>query len=313
MNPIRTDPVVYVSEQLHRKRTSLPPELVVGEEIGRGSNNRVYRATLRGQPVAFRVPRRRSDTQQKGNGEWEAIHALKASQMQVAPAVYQMWIARHATERHPSGLYTVTELFDHDLDTLLGSSSQREYVSAHSEAISNAVVDCLAKLAEHQIFLYDLKPNNLVVRTNDDGSIAARIIDFGRDFSEMGTATGRADANAPTITMLRRLVDARADVTDRDALVKHVLFASMLVQLAATTTCALHSDRSRHRLGRDEREAINGIARHARTLLDSMQGRNMRLLRAVLRSDDVRGVLQHYHGRRNAGTRRTLRFARGIE
>ena len=86
----------------------------------------------------------------------------------------------------------------------------------------------------------------------------------------------------------------------------------MLVQLAAYDV-QLHSDRSRHRLGRDEREAINGIARHARTLLDSMQGRNVRLVRTVLRSDDVRGVLQHYHGRRNAGTRRTLRFARGIE
>ena len=37
------------------------------------------------------------------------------------------------------------------------------------------------------------------------------------------------------------------------------------------------------------------------------------VVREVLRVDEVRGVLHHYHGRRYAGTRRTLRLARGVE
>ena len=48
-------------------------------------------------------------------------------------------------------------------------------------------------------------------------------------------------------------------------------------------------------------------------LIRSMQGRNVALLREVLRTDEVRGVLRHYHGRRDAGTKRTLRFAEGVE
>ena len=38
-------------------------------------------------------------------------------------------------------------------------------------------------------------------------------------------------------------------------------------------------------------------------LLDGMQGRNVALARSVLRMDDVRGVLRHYH---DVGTRDAL-------
>ena len=37
------------------------------------------------------------------------------------------------------------------------------------------------------------------------------------------------------------------------------------------------------------------------------------IVREVLRTDEVRGVLRHYHGRRDSGTRRTLGWARGVE
>ena len=98
-----------------------------------------------------------------------------------------------------------------------------------------------------------------------------------------------------------------------DAVVSHVLFAAMLVQLAATTTHRIYRDRHNHRMGAEERAAANPVAPLATQLLDGMQARNVALVREVLRVDDVRGVLRHYHGRRNAGTHRTLAFARGAE
>ena len=63
----------------------------------------------------------------------------------------------------------------------------------------------------------------------------------------------------------------------------------------------------------DERREINFLAPLATTLMGSMRGSNVALVRHVLRDDEVRGVMRHYHGRRDSGTRRTFRYATGVE
>jgi hypothetical protein len=100
---------------------------------------------------------------------------------------------------------------------------------------------------------------------------------------------------------------------DVESIIKHVLFAVMLIQLASTTTNNLYEDRDHHRMGEKERAIANIFVPYARSLLDSMQGGNIALVRWVLRNDDVRGVMRHYHGRRSSGTGRTMDLARGIE
>ena len=67
------------------------------------------------------MPRRRSDTQQKGSAIWEFAHTLKASQLGVSPNIYKAWYARHATPDYPSGLYVVTDLFEYDIHTYDGT------------------------------------------------------------------------------------------------------------------------------------------------------------------------------------------------
>jgi hypothetical protein len=306
MSQIKDDPVTYSASKLVRSKTILPSGLQLGEvELGKGSNNRVVEATWNGKACAVRMPRRRSDTQQKGSATWEFRHTLRASQLGAAPAIYAAWYAKHATGDFPSGLYLVTECFPHDYEELLRSRSRREYAVGQREGIAEAVTASLSKLASADMFLYDLKPSNLVLDTQG-GDVAVKIIDFGRDFCEWGF-TKQKDAFSPVIDMVDRLVEGDGERR------RHVLFASMLVQLAATTTHQLREDRHDHRMSREQRKEVNGIACAAGRLLDTMQGRNLRVLREVLRSDQVRGVLAHYHGRRNSGTRRTLRLARGLE
>ena len=66
-------------------RTKIPHDLEVHEELGKGSNNKVFAATYKGEDVVFRVPRRRSDTQQHGSAHWEYQHMKLASECNVAP------------------------------------------------------------------------------------------------------------------------------------------------------------------------------------------------------------------------------------
>ena len=337
------DPATLTPDTLSVHHTEVPPELSVGAEIGKGANNKVYRVDFHGHACVLRAPRRRSDTQQRGSAVWEMRHTLKAAQIGVGPAVYAAWCARHAQGKWPAGLYVVTERFTHDLEVLLCEEAPR--ATANCAAIGESISTCLQSLAEARILVYDLKPSNMVVRFS--GGVAAprapraprllgargsagrgarapasevpevpevKVIDFGRDFCEWGQATAGTDASTPVIDMLRRHIESRSlPPSETQALLTHILFAVMVVQLSATTTRQLHEDRSEHRMDADARAAVNPVAPIAAKLLDSMQGCNKKLLREVLRHDDVRGVLRHYHGRRDAGTRRTLRLARGKE
>ena len=314
MTPLNEDPFVYAKDRLLVNHFSLPEGMIVHEEIGKGSNNKVFKATYGSKACVLRVPRRRSDTQQRGSAFWEFAQTLHASRCAAAPQIYKAWIARHATKKWPSGLYLVMEHFSHTLESL--QDDEREQVAEHSEKIGESIAGCLEVLAKQRMFVYDLKPSNVVVRLDDDSNVTTRIIDFGRDFAEWipdgDILTDAFCVNAPHIRFVMERLSARVD-EDRDALLVHILFASMLAQLAATTTHRLYEDREEIRMERDLRKRVNCVAPLMTRLLDNMQGRNVAIVRAVLRQDDVKGVLKHYHGRRSAGTRRTMRLARGEE
>lgn len=297
--------------------TILPDGVDVEDDtpLGKGSNNKAIAVSWSGKGgYVLRIPRRRSDTQQKGSALWELRQTLKASQLGVTPLLHKAWFARHAKGMWTSGLYMIMDRFDCTLDDAICDHPDRLRANdcALAKAVAAQVVSGLEKLANVRMFVFDLKPSNIVLRFTGREGVEARIVDFGKDFCEWMTSEQGTDADvhAPILGGLRVLTQT-AD--DPDGLLKHIVFATMLVQLASTATYNIYEDRSRHRLGRDDRRAINGLASHATELLDSMQGRHIAMVRWVLRTDDVRGVLRHYHGRRNAGTGRTLALARGDE
>ena len=310
LQAISDDPASYSLQRLSVHHTELPKELKVGREIGKGANNKVFRAKLREHSCVLRAPRRRSDTQQHGSALWEFRHALKASQLGVGAKVYDAWYARHACDEWTSGLYTVLELFDKDLQVVL--FDRGEQAKPHLDALGTSLVECIRKLAQAQIFVYDLKPSNIMVRLGETPEV--RIIDFGRDFCEWGGCAQDPDAQTPVIDMLRKRIEQETeDPEEASSRLCHILFALMMTIVAATTTRELLDGRHEHRMGSAARLELNFVAHRGGNILDSMQGRDVALMRHALRTDAVYGVLQHYHGRRNAGTRRTLRFAHGVE
>lgn len=311
MKAIEIDPAKYTESKLVVPRPRIPDDMNVRRELGKGANNKVFAATWKDEEVILRAPRRRSDTQQKGSALWEFRHTLKAAQLGVGPLVYDAWYAKHAKGEWPSGLYVITERLDFDLHTALCEMPElRERLTENAAVLGDRLVAQLRTLADHHIFVYDLKPSNVMLRVE---SMDVRIIDFGRDFCEWAGCGADPGSRTPIVDMLRKRLADRQEEEDVDRLVSHVLFASMLIVFSATTTRTLYEDREDHRVDREGRTALHPLSRLAQRFLSSMQGRNLALVREVLRTDEVRGVLRHYHGRRNSGTRRTLRFAKGVE
>ena len=304
-------------------RERLPADFALHEELGHGSNNRVYRVNWKGKSCVLRVPRRSSDTTRLGNAKWEYVHTAVASVLEVAPQLHDAWFARHADDKWPAGLYLVMDYYPSDLEDAINDMTRRRQLINKREGVEAAIATALHRLAMNHLFVYDLKPSNIVLDL-DGGPPRIRIIDYGREFCEWGAkaATQECDANSPVVDMLRRRLVAETCSTTSltqgeheeetamcDARLVHVLFAAMLLQLAATTTRHIRSDRRVHRLDTASRQQVNVVAPLAHRLLDSMQGRHKQLVRYVLRADSVRSVLQHYHGRRNCGTKRTFQLA----
>lgn len=297
-------------------RTKLPEDLDIHEELGKGSNNKVFAASYKGKDVVFRAPRRRSDTQQQGSAHWEYQHMKMASEWNVGPKLIEAWYARHATRTWPSGLYVIMERLDYDMETALCENRDTIPMMLRCKAsVESEIVRCLETIARNHLFVYDLKPSNMVVRFRDDSDdVDVRVIDFGRDFCECKVS--HPTQSSPNIDMLRRRIQAEDETADEknvDARISHILFGVMMIILSATTTRCLYEDRGRHRLSESERAEVHPIRAKVNELLASFRQRDMALVRELLRMDEVRGVLRHYHGRRNSGTGRTIRFATGVE
>jgi hypothetical protein len=192
-----------------------------------------------------------------------------------------------------------------DLEQLIIDKNTHEVAFNESANIGDQIVSKLNCLAMNNKFLYDLKPSNIVL--NIEGGLDVRIIDYGRDFCECNSTkyNSEIDINTPVLNMISKITNGDEE------LIRHIMFAAMLVQLSSTTTRHIYDDRSEHHMGRTDRRNINPFATLTSKFIESMQGKNKTILRNVLRSDGVRSVLRHYHGRRNAGTKRTLQFATG--
>ena len=84
LQQISSEPSFYQRTKLSEPRngTGIPNEITVQEELGRGSNNRVFKGVHKsGENVVIRCPRRKSDTERAGNASWEFRHTLIASKL----------------------------------------------------------------------------------------------------------------------------------------------------------------------------------------------------------------------------------------
>jgi len=315
--PCPYSPDVY--KDLKVNKTSVPSTLQVGRELGKGSNNRVFSARMEGEKeeLVFRVPRRRSDTQERGSAVWEFRHTARASELGCCPPLKKCWISKHSNGEWPSGLYMVCKRYKYDLDKFLsGKKELTEMASEKRDKIGEQISEKLSLLANDSLFVFDLKPSNLVIEVGEDGKPDVRIIDFGKDFCEWGVKHEDVTSSSPHITMVRRRVQAEYQSLgeeEREEVVSHIIFACMLVVIAATTTITIYEDRDKHKLDKEGRKKLNPVSPLAKKLLDSMTNKNLSLLMELMRMDDVRGVFKHYHGRSWSGTRRTFRLAKGVE
>ena len=293
-----------VASELRRAEANdaLPKQLKVdfSKRLGRGANNAVYKGTFGETSVAVRLPVTKADTQCYVRAAKEAALALKAAELHAGPKVLDAWYVRHGNDRIKSGLGMVLQLLDVELSKVLLFGEPGEAAQA-----VEGTLRALNALASEGIVLTDLKPQNVMVKPPiRGGAPTVRVIDFGSEFAEAPFAPFRS-FECPLLGFLHE------NITEDPKLQQHLLASARLVQLSATTTRDLHS-RFQRRLKRPVKTPVSALAAATAKHLDGMRLTNVAHVRQLLRREAFKSVLRHYGGRHNAGTGRTLRFARGI-
>jgi tRNA A-37 threonylcarbamoyl transferase component Bud32 len=316
LEPLKGDGVNYSKTVFTRTRAGngLPPTITLAEEIGRGANNRVYRGYFKDTtPVVVRIPRRKSDTERAGYATWEFRHTLLASRLGVAPTLYDSWYVRHAKNNQRAGLYMIQEYFPCDLMNAF-DEFQEEVINCR-EQIENIIKSHLFKLSEAEMLCYDLKPSNIVIRMED--TIELRFIDFGREFCEHSASMSKEENQhrTPVTNVAKSIAKKYAGKNKfRDSDVyKHLLYSVMMIVLSAITTHTIYEHRSDLKANSQIRGQLHCTRNMACQLLDNTRGDFIKMIKEMLRQEDIKSLLRHYLGRRYSGTRRVLRLARGIE
>lgn len=323
------DPTKFARTRLLAKRRDdgLPPHLSVGRELSKGSNSSVRRAAHlppalrapgRGEGATaaaeraraarrladdegayiVRRPLRDSDTLKKSHAIFEFEVSAIAARLGVAPALYDAWYVEHSTKEQRRGLHLVLARYEMDMHDL--AASRGAEVLRYAEPIGAQIDAHLRALSREGIFLYDLKPANVVLNLEP---VEVRLIDFGREFCER-----RGGNNSPVLVELEKTV-RRVAAVEKDA-VADVMHASMLVMLSAIVAHNLQSQRYQLKtVDRATRLRMNPLAARARALRRTTRAPIVRAVKETLRNEHVRAILRHYLGGRHSCVKRVFGLA----
>lgn len=317
---------------------SVTVELLLGE----GANNKAELVKEGEERYVYRRPLPDSDTRDACLATHEYRNARVADSLRVGPKLRGGWYCDNDDDKDfRKGLHLVYEYYEKDV-----------HLSLLEEGMSDGERELLAKQTEEHIrcmsrcglFLYDLKPANMVLRQSDEEEgihIECRFIDFAPDYCEYNPWEG-AKRDLSSFSKKRKeqpgkrkeAEQKRAEEEEQDPyrvtnslksilLPPHrtqkvygrVLHALMMVLLSGILTFIVEDEKKSFPGTRKERIQLSYLRERVKRLRSEMRGHEVRAVRTMLRHEDVRAVVRHYVGGRNAATKRMFElsnFVRGV-
>lgn len=294
------NPTVFVKTKLvtARKGDGIQHGLVVGHRLNKGSNSAVYAAkTPSGDDdVVVRKPMHDSDTRKKSAALAEAAYTLIAANAGVTPHIHDMWYCASGTDKQRRGLHVVMQRYPMDLHDVIAHHG--DWVVENRDAIAKALDKCAVELSRCGLLTFDIKSGNVVLRKSP---LSIKFIDFSDDYCE------RCEYSKATSSESREITPTLAHVASRAGSHKayeSVIRLSILILLSASLTTELHQRRRSDNINASRRHLLNPLTTHLQRLRKETPAHIVRLIKYVLRSEDVRQCAEHYNGNRNACVRR---------
>lgn len=303
MHPLTiSNPSVFIKTKLVATRSGdgLPNGVRVGKRIGKGSNSAVYAATCKsGTDIVIRRPLHDSDTRKRSNAVVEAANTLIAANAGVSPAVYDIWYCTSGTRQQRRGLHVVMKRMEVDLHDVI--FKDQEWTVQHRDTLARGIDKCAVELARAGLLTFDIKAGNVMLNKSP---FVVRFVDFSNEYCER-LEYGRfttTDTAAPTLAHVASKVGSAKGY-------ESVLRLTTLILLSASIATEIHNRRREHNLGASMRCLLNPLHSHMRKLRMETPAQVVRMVKYVLRSENVRECAEHYNNNRNACVRRLFNLS----
>lgn len=314
MNPlVIPDPTMYLKTKFvaPRKGTGLPEYLRLSPQNNSGSNNafcRAHSSKHLGHDIGVRRPLKKSDTRKMSSASEEAKLTLIAAYVNASPKVFDIWYCARGTREQNKGLHVVMERFPNDMHDII--FRDLEFLERHRGDIARELDKCAIALSKVGMITYDIKSSNIVVRKDP---LDVKFIDYGNDYCEMYDMSAidlqGKRAHGGENPVLSELVAQCRRFKNSKKIFESVVRISILVCLSANISNEIHKRRREYNLGQDLRRRMNPLHDYMKHLRQGTPAAIVRLVKVVLRSDNVRECNEHYNGNRNSCVKRMFRHA----
>jgi hypothetical protein len=314
-----SDPTFRKAFDSESRRPWPSDALDVGECLSEGGNNCIHVLERRGggERYALRSPLGESDTRKRAYAEQELRVTVRLAELGVAPRVFA---ARYVPRtqvvegggRRARGLHLVMELFDMDARTCVLDDPAGAV--ALGPWLSGRIVEHLRALAGANVFVYDVKLQNVVLREPASAQRQLRLVDFGSDFCECADlaaarrpapAADAPEARDPDTPVQRAIASVATDA----AAYQRIMFLVMLIVFSANIVHEVEGEKRSLCMTPAERAQLAFLRAATHEERRRCTPSEVVAVKAVLRHRDVRDHLAYYNGRRNRGVWRTFKAA----
>lgn len=163
-----------------RRGTGVPAHIKAGRTIGKGANNEVVAAVCSntGLSCIIRRPLRNTDSRLLEDAMREARYTYRASELDAAPRVLDMWYARKTAGSQRRGLHMICERYDCDMVDML--EHNMPFFIRNLREFGRQLLAAIRAMARAGLFSYDIKPSNTVCSFDPP---RIRLIDLGADYT----------------------------------------------------------------------------------------------------------------------------------
>eukprot|EP00965_Chrysotila_dentata_P258471 6213229-Pleurochrysis_carterae.AAC.3 len=287
-----------------RRGTGIPDEYEsTHTRVGKGANNEVILLLRKPDNAKYilRRPLKDADTRNWEDARMEARYTHLASEKGICPHVVDMWYVRRSSKSTAQrrGLNMVMEHFTTSLSRLI--RYEPEEVLKNAAFMQQDILDKLSRIADSGLFCMDIKPDNTVVRKNDDftDKYECKLIDFGADFCEHidlsdVDADGCLHALKKAVKDTGQFGTSECDEEAIKAECKRAMLAAMLIlYVSHFQSTVSHCRRS---LFFPQAWALNIMLPCAQCMLANSSAEQLSFVKTLVAHKKVTSLMQHYIG-----------------
>ena len=222
----------------------------------------------------------------------------------ISPEIYDIWYCSLGTRFQNKGLHMLMEFYPADLHDII--FHDEEFMSSKKKEIALQLDNCAIAMSKIGMMSYDIKSSNIVVQKSP---LSIRFIDYGNDYCECCDINSLEKTSKNMNPVLTSIADQCRKYKNSKKVYESVLRISTLICLSANIHNEIHKRRRQYNLSETQRINLNPLYDYMKLLRSETPSVIVKLIKMLLRTENVKECTEHYNGNRNSCVKRMFKCA----